>query len=103
MAYLFLQIMLSTQVEAAEPLSYQEWKEARQQLSQPVEEDVINLNDGSQLKGSFDMIPPLYYSFGQMSFNPEELDAVIFFTKDDLLKGQYITRNGQKFDCRRES
>jgi hypothetical protein len=99
--HLFFQSVLFCQGDAAGPLSapltYQEWQEAKLQLSQAVDEDVIILNDGSQLTGSFDMLPPLYYSFGQMSFNVEEIDTAIFFTKEETLKGQYITRNGQNF------
>lgn len=60
-------------------------------------EDLIVLTNGSKLCGKFTELPPLTFSFGTVSFKPEEVAAIGIISRDQQVKVQYMTYDGQNF------
>lgn len=72
-----------------------EWNEI-QKLSD-LSEDLVVLQDGTQLSGTINKIPKLNYPFGTLSFEPSEVAAVVFISVNGNRKMEVITLDGRHF------
>ncbi len=59
--------------------------------------DVLVLRDGRRVSGRLEQVPTLHYSFGSVTFEPDEVASVAFGTIYGQTKIQVITNNGENF------
>ncbi|NGX42895.1 MAG: Chromosome partition protein Smc [Chlamydiae bacterium] len=64
-----------------------------------LDEDIIILNDGVQLKGKVPKLPQLQFLFGLFPLNINDAIAIAFSKKDEQTKMQIITHDEYSFVC----
>lgn len=74
--------------------SFDEWQCCSQLAT---DDDIVFMKDGSLCRGRLEALPPIAYSFGSLSFLPEEIALVSFIEHSQQLKVQYITKEGEDF------
>jgi hypothetical protein len=76
-------------------LTFTEWSEIYSQRCSS--EDFIVLRDSNRLYGTLAQLPSIKYSFGEISFEPQDVAVVNCVQNQSQLILQYITREGQNF------
>lgn len=76
-------------------ISQEEWTELLR--TSRCSEDLIVLTNGSKLCGKITELPPLSFSFGALPFKADEIAAIGIISRDQGVKVQYLTYDGQNF------
>jgi hypothetical protein len=76
-------------------LTPEEWQRIASQAF--CDGDIVVLMDGKKMCGTVSFLPALQFPFGTIHFRPDEVAALNYTTESGVLKGQYITHNGQQF------